>query len=264
MDVKANGLKLHYVEEGEGEPVVFLHGLTMDHTMYAAQFEELPDQFRCIALDQRGHGRSDCPPGPWSMQDCVNDAIAFIEAVDAAPSHLVGMSWGGMVALGVALQRPELARSMALIDTSADTDPKELADLERWYLDAIAEQGITDELIESSLPLLYGERYRSENAAGIEAHYDRLRSMKPEGIVEALRAITERESLIDRLSQITIPVLVVHGEADAAQPISEAEKIASRVAGAKLVRIPDAGHTTPIEAPDQVNAALNDFLGRAG
>lgn len=262
-DFKGRGFKIHYVEQGDGPPVVFVHGLVMDHTMYEAQFEDLPDSYRCIALDLRGHGRSECPPGPWTMQDSVDDVVAFIEGVGAAPCDLVGMSWGGMIAVRIAVQRPDLLRSLVLVDTSADAERGDLAELERWYMTQISEQGMTDELIASAVPLLFGQRYQSEHPDGIAVFYDRLRTMDPDGIVEALRAIIERDSMLDRLGGIALPTLVIQGEQDASIAMSEAEAIAGGIAGAELVRIPDAGHSTPLEAPDAVNAALAEFLGRA-
>lgn len=263
-DFKGRGFKIHYVEEGEGPAVVFVHGLVMDHTMYAAQFEELPDTYRCIALDLRGHGRSDCPPGPWTMQDSVDDVIAFIAGVQAAPCHLVGMSWGGMIALRIPLQRGDLVRTIVPIDTSADTDSPDRAALFRGFMEAIAAQGLTDEIIEAGAGELFGERYRTEHPDGIEAYSDRMRAMRPEAVVEGLRAVIERDSVLDRLGEIRIPALVIHGEQDVAQPIEEAEKTVGGIPGARLVRLPGVGHTSPLEAPDEVNAALAEFLGGVG
>jgi pimeloyl-ACP methyl ester carboxylesterase len=261
-EFKGRDFKIHYVEQGTGAPVVFAHGYDMDHTMFSPQFEDLPDRFRCIAWDMRGHGRSDCPPGPWSMQDLVDDMIAFIEGVDAVPCHLVGMSVGGMIAPRVALQRPELVRSLVLIDTSADAEDPERAALYTGFQDAIAAEGITDDLLEAGLPILFGERYRNTEQKAMEFHVDRVRAMKTEASVEGLRSFIARDSVLDRLGEISVPVLVIHGEEDIAQPMAEAEKIVERVPGAELVRIPEAGHTTPLEAPDAVNEALSSFLAR--
>jgi 3-oxoadipate enol-lactonase len=261
-DFKGRDFKIHYVEQGEGPAVVFAHGYDMDHTMFAPQFEDLPDRYRCIAWDMRGHGRSDCPDGPWSMQDLVDDMVAFIDGVDAGPCHLVGMSVGGMIAPRVALQRPELVRSLVLIDTSADAEDPERAALYTGFQDTIAAEGITDELVEVGIPILFGERYRTSEPKAIEFHVDRVRSMKREASVEGLRSFIGRDSVLDRLQEIRVPVLVVHGEEDIAQPMEEAEKIVERIPGAELVRIPGAGHTTPLEAPDVVNEALSSFLAR--
>jgi len=262
-DFKGRALKMHYVEQGEGPSVVFVHGLVMDHTMYEAQFEDLPDSYRCIAVDLRGHGHSQTPPGPWSMQDAVVDIIEFIEGVHAAPCHLVGMSWGGMIALRIAVQRPELVRSLVLIDTSAAAEDPALAELRRtFFMEPIAAHGMTDELIAASIPILFGPAYAADEQA-MAVYADRVKTMKREAIVEGLRAVLERDSVLDRLGEIRVPTLVIHGEKDASIAVSEAEAIANGIPGAELVQIPDAGHSTPLEAPDAVNAALAKFFARS-
>jgi pimeloyl-ACP methyl ester carboxylesterase len=263
-EFKGRGFKIHYVEQGDGPPIVFVHGIVFDHTMYEAQFEDLPDRYRCIALDLRGHGHSEAPRGPWTMQDCVDDVIAFIEGVDATPCHLVGLSWGGMIGVRIAVQRPELLRSVVLLDTSAGAERPDLAELERGFISMIQAQGMSDDVIGSSVPVMFGQRYVNEHEDGITVYYDRLRTMDPNAVVDALGAIIERDSVLDRLGEIKMPVLVIHGEQDAAIPIAEAEAIAAGIAGAELVRVPDAGHMTPLEAPDAVNVALAEFLARAG
>ncbi len=156
--------KLHYVEEGKGPAIVFVHELGMDHTMYAAQFEDLPDTYRCLAFDMRGHGRSDCPPAPWTMQDIVVDLIAFIEGTGAAPCHVVGSSWGGMVALRAVIQREDLFRSLVLLATSPDAEDPEWVSLYRGYESSVEENdGVTEDLARLTLPVFSANRSKSES-----------------------------------------------------------------------------------------------------
>jgi len=254
------GFKIQYVEQGEGRPVVFAHGFVMDHTMYAPQFEDLPDDYRCIAWDMRGHGQSECPPGPWSMQDTVVDLVRFIEETNAAPCHLVGMSWGGMQAIRVALQREDLVRSLVLIDTDADAETPANVEAYQGFAAIIEQQGLTDELLEGTLPMFYAEKYLTSEPDGVAVHRRRAKDMRPEALVEGLRALTTRTSETDRLGQIRVPTLLIHGEKDAAIPIAKAEEMAHGIPNARLVRVPDAGHTTPLEAPDVVNREMAGFL----
>jgi pimeloyl-ACP methyl ester carboxylesterase len=128
-------------------------------------------------------------------------------------------------------------------------------------MEPIAANGMTDELVAASIPILFGEAYQADEQA-MSVYADRVKSMKREAIVEGLRAVIERDSVLDRLAQIRVPTLVIHGEQDAAIPMPEAEAIANGIPGAELVRIPDAGHSTPLETPDAVNAALAGFFGR--
>jgi pimeloyl-ACP methyl ester carboxylesterase len=261
-EFKGRGFKIHYVEEGEGEPIVFLHGLGLDHTMFVAQFEDLPDSYRCIALDLRGHGHTASPDGRWTISDLAADVIAFIEDVDAAPCHLVGMSWGGMVAMQVAIDRPDLVRSLVLIDTSASAMAEGSVAAFRQLIETVEERGVTRETSDLLIPLTFGERYRAENEEGVAAQRSRLHDIDKHGFAEAMRSLSERPPLTDRLGSIAVPTLVIHGEQDAAMPISEGEALASTISGAELVRVPGAGHATPIEAPDDVNAALVRFFAR--
>lgn len=255
------GFKIHYVEEGRGPSVVFAHGFLFDHTMFAAQFEELPDRYRCLAWDMRGHGRSECPPGPWSMQDLVVDLIAFIEGTNAAPCHLVGFSIGGMIAVRLALQREDLVRSLVLIDSTADAEDPGVAEVYAGYRAQIErEDGIGDEIAEISIPIFFSQSYIDAQPEAIEIQKDREKTAPAVGAAEGLRALINRDSVVDRLPEIRIPALAVHGELDAAVPVARAEQFVGGVAGSELVRVPHAGHVTPMEAPDVVNEALSGFL----
>jgi 3-oxoadipate enol-lactonase len=257
------GFKMHYVEEGDGPAVVFAHGFCMDHTMFAAQFEDLPSTYRCMAWDMRGHGRSECPPGPWSIQELVVDLVRFIEETNAAPCHLVGMSIGGMSAVRLAIQREDLLRSLVLIDADAAGAAPDTAELYRGFQDTVAtDDGISEELARGTLSIFYGERFIAEQPDAVEIHVDRVMKLRPTAVIEGLRTLIDRPSVVDRLGEVRVPTLVIHGELDAALPIAKAEESASGITGAELIRVPDAGHTTPLETPDIVNEALAGFLGR--
>jgi 3-oxoadipate enol-lactonase len=257
------GFKIHYVEQGKGPTVMFAHGFCMDHTMFAAQFEDLPETYRCVAWDMRGHGRSECPPGPWTMQDTVVDLIAFIENTNAAPCHLVGMSWGGMIALRVAMQREDLVRSLVLIDTTADVYADDLVPVYRGFQEQIAQNdGIPDELAEGTLSIFYGPRFMEADPEALKFHIEREKEMEATALVQGLEVLINRDRLVDRLDEIRVPTLVIHGEVDQALAIAEGEALAAGIPGAELIRVPDAGHSTPLETPDVVNEALAGFFAR--
>lgn len=258
------GFKINYIEEGTGPAVVFAHGFEMDHHMYEPQFEDLPDNgYRCIAWDMRGHGRSDTPDGPWTMYDLVVDLIRFIEETNAAPCHLVGMSIGGMIAVRVALQREDLVRSLVLIDTTADAEDAERVELYKAFQQQIIdEDGVSEDLARGTLPIFYGPNYLETELEAVEFHVSRMTGYKATASVEGLRALIERDSVVDRLDEIRVPTLVIHGAVDAAIGMEKAEQLQAGIAGAELIRVPDCGHTPPLEAPDVVNQALAGFLAR--
>jgi 3-oxoadipate enol-lactonase len=253
------GHKIHYVEQGEGPNIVFAHGYVMDHTMYAAQFEELPSTHRCVALDLRGHGHSDCPEGEWKIGDLVSDVIDFIESV-ASPCHLVGMSLGGFIAVRVALERPDLLTSLVMIDSSADGLDPSWVEPYAGFAQTIEADGVTEELARQTLPLFYANAFIEQNPDVMDYHVDRVTHMKKHAQREGLRVIAERGSVLDRLGEIRLPTLAIHGAEDASIPVADAQELVDGVRGAKLLTIPGAGHTTPIEAPDVVNEALASFF----
>jgi pimeloyl-ACP methyl ester carboxylesterase len=167
-----------------------------------------------------------------------------------------------MVALQVAIDRADLTRSLVVIDSSADAPNADVAGTYGRVMAGIEKDGLSDEIIEILMPFTFGERYRSESPDGVAAQHSRLHDMKPDAFIEGMRTLVTRRSLLDRLGEIRVPTLVIHGDEDASQPVAEAEKIAAGIAGAELVRISGAGHSTPIEAPDEVNAALAAFYSK--
>ena len=195
------------------------------------------------------------------MQDVVVDLIRFIEETDAAPCHLVGFSLGGMIAVRVALQREDLVRSLVLIDSTADAEDPAVAEVYAGYRAQIERDGgIGDELAQIAIAIFFSQQYIDAAPEAIQIQVDREKNAPTVGAAEGLRVLVNRDSVVDRLSEIRVPALAIHGELDAAIPIARAEEFAAGVLEAELVRVPGAGHSAPIEAPDVVNEALAGFF----
>jgi pimeloyl-ACP methyl ester carboxylesterase len=121
-----NGARIHWEERGAGsDTVVFSHGLLFSGRMFDAQVEALADRYRCVTFDHRGQGGSGVTASGYDMDTLAADAAALIEALGLAPCHFVGLSMGGFVGMRLAIRRPELLRSLALLETSADPEPEE-------------------------------------------------------------------------------------------------------------------------------------------
>src|SRR5512143_1799142 len=119
-----DGIDLHYEERGSGTPIVFSHGLLWTGGMFDAQVTALSSRYRCIAYDHRGQGRSGTSPRPYDMERLTADAATLIEKLGAAPCHFVGLSMGGFVGMRLAARRPELLRTLTLVETAADSEPR--------------------------------------------------------------------------------------------------------------------------------------------
>ena len=123
--IEANGIKLYYIDKGEGqETVVFSHGLLWSHKMFDAQIDELTKSYRVIAYDHRGQGQSEVM-GPYDMETVAEDAAALIEKLDLGKVHFVGLSMGGFVGMRLAARRPDLVKTLTLLETSANSEPVE-------------------------------------------------------------------------------------------------------------------------------------------
>ena len=247
MEDGPRSVRLGYDDEGDGPAVLFVHGLAGDRETFAAQAQRLADRYRSIRVDLRGHGASPCPPGPWSIADLSRDLASLLDALGRAPAHVVAHSAGGVFAMALALERPELVASLFLVGTSAELKP-EIA--ERSYLRwaAIAES----DGLEAAL-----------RAMGMPAPREPAPPRAALGLARTCRAIATlaTDPIAPRLSEIRCPTLYLVGERD---PFGVGGSVrASRaVPGAELLILPEAGHAPFREQPRAFDARLAAFLDR--
>ncbi|WP_310568673.1 alpha/beta fold hydrolase [Gemmatimonas sp.] len=259
-----NGVRL-WVEDtgGNGPPVLFSHGLLWSTRMWDAQVTALRSRYRCIAWDHRGQGQSDVPNvRAISIEDCYADAVALIEQLGVAPVHIVGLSMGGFVAMRLAARRPDLVRSCVLLETSAEAEPPEhvpryrtLNRVARWFgLRMVANK---------VMPIMFGRTFLTDPARAAERDMWRERlSRNRRDIWRAVNGVIERQPIMPELSRITAPTLIMVGDEDVATVPLKSERMHAAIRGSKLVRIPHAGHSSSVEAPVHVTAAIESWVGR--
>lgn len=252
--VQNQGARIYWDEQGAGEPVLLIMGLGYPSVMWHRTRPVLAKQYRTIALDNRGSGKSDVPPGPYAMTLMASDAAAVLDAAGVETAHIFGLSMGGMITQEFALQYPSRVRSLILGCTAAggptavraetavnqvlmsrDLTPEEMAQAMRQY---VYDSGTPGEKIDEDLALR------------------RQWFPKPQGYAAQLQGILAWEAY-SRLSQITAPTLVIHGESDQLVPTGNGKLIAARIPGAELVLLPRASH---IFATDQTEAAHKAIL----
>jgi len=261
-EISVNGARLHYTERGTGgTTVVFAHGMLFSGEMFAAQVAALEDDYRCITFDFRGQGRSEVTRNGYDMDTLAGDAAALIEALDAGPCHFCGLSMGGFVAMRLAIERPELIRSLTLMGTSAD--PESRKSLPRYRLMRLAGRcfgfGV---VVDRIMPILFGRKFLDDPSRADLCKELRARVVANDrvGASRAAAGVFTRAGVHDRLPRITCPTLVIVGDQDVATVPAKAERIHRQIAGSKLVVIPGAGHTSCIEESEAVTAALREFL----
>lgn len=257
----ANGIDLNYVESGQGaQTVVFAHGLLLDHHMFEAQRQALEGRYRVVAYDHRGQGDSAPAAGGYDMDSLTEDAVDLIRATQSAPCHFIGLSMGGFVGMRLAARYPELLRSLTLLNTSAM--PETLLQRLRFRaMQAFVALFGPGPLLPQVLPVMFGRSFRADpqRRAQLERWIHHVRSL-PRRIVGPVGGVIGRPAIIDELKYIRCPTLVVTGDEDDTTPPAEAERIASQIAGARLLRLAQCGHSSTIEAPDAVNRAIAEFL----
>lgn len=262
--IRVNGAELHYEQRGAGdETIVFAHGLLWSGRMFEPQVRRLAERYRCITFDFRGQGRSEVTRGGYDMETLTEDAAALIGAVGAAPCHFVGLSMGGFVGMRLALRYPALLRSLVLLDTSADAEPRE--NVPRYRALGLVARWLGMRLVAGPvMKIMFGEPFLRDpgRRAEREALRRQLLGNDRVGSTRAVRAVVDRAGVHDQLQRIRHPTLVAVGERDVATVPDKARRIHGRIAGSELVVIPRAGHTATLEEPEAVTEAIVDFLQR--
>ncbi|MEZ4766851.1 MAG: alpha/beta fold hydrolase [Caldilineales bacterium] len=250
-------IDLAYAETGQGQPLVFIHGLGGSRADWELQAPATAPFFRVITPDLRGHGLSAKPDGPYRISLFAADVAALMRRIEARPAHVVGLSLGGAVAQQLALDAPEMVRSLVLVNTAARFMSagwrKRLMGIRRFastYLGGM--QAVADDVSRQLFPRLEQAALRSEAV-------QRLTANDPRAYRDSLMAIA-RFNAEDRLPAITCPTLVISGDRDYAVPMASKQRLAEQIPGSRLVVIPQSGHATPADQPEAFNQALLSFL----
>jgi 3-oxoadipate enol-lactonase len=263
---KVNGHNLYYEEHGAGpETIVFAHGLLWSGRMFEEQVDALKTSYRCITFDFPGQGRSEVTAGGYDMDSLAADAASLIKELNAAPCHFAGLSMGGFVAMRMGICYPELVRSLILMETSADPEPAE--NVPKYKLLSFISRWLSIRLVAGkTMQIMFGQTFL--NDPGRREERDRWRGYllanNQTGIARALKGVIEREGVSDKLGKIVAPTLVIVGEQDVATVPAKAERIAGAIPKAKLVKIPNAGHSSTVEEPAAVTRAIEEFLAGVG
>jgi pimeloyl-ACP methyl ester carboxylesterase len=257
-----NGIITHYEEEGEGPPVVLIHGHTADRRLWDRQSAFLAQSgFRAVRYDLRGHGCTDAPATGYAFADYALDLRDLLDHLRIDCAHLAGLSMGGGVALTFALDNPQRVASLTLIDSClpgyAYSSEFE-ADIERLR-DAVRTEGTAPAL----------QKYWLEHPifASIRRFPDRFDLLwrmvitypAADYLDETEYPVPERQPS-DRLHEIAAPALIMAGELDLPDFLLIAEILAANIPNARRLVVPDAGHVLNLEKPEEVNEALLSVL----
>jgi len=260
--IKVNGANIYYEEQGSGkETIFFSHGLLWSTKLYENQVAELKKHYRCITFDFRGQGQSEVTDSGYDMETLCEDAVALIKALNGAPCHFAGLSMGGFVGMRIAARYPELLKSLILLETSSDPEPKENLGKYR-LLNFIARYLGLGILTGQVMPIMFGKKFLNDplRKSLKQEMIARLAGNNRIGITRAIKGVIERNGVYEEIKKIKTPTLIIVGDQDVATVPAKSERIHGQISGSKLVVIPGAGHTATIEEPVAVNKTIIDFL----
>ncbi len=257
--VDSGGTRIAVAEYGprEAPPLVLLHSLGLDHSMWSDAIERFAGPYHVICPDLRGHGASDAPAGPYAAEDLALDVLAAIDQVAGRPSaHVCGLSLGGLVALWLGLFRADRVRTLSVVASAARVGTQE-----GWQarMDAIARDGLAaarDVILERffSRPLrARSPRVRRAHGGDADAHDDGRLS-------PGCCAMVRDTDLRKQVQSLAVPLLVVAGGSDIACPPEAARQLTEGPNGGVFLEIEGAGHLVPLEEPDAFAASLTAFL----
>jgi 3-oxoadipate enol-lactonase len=257
MKALVNGISIAYTDEGQGLPLVFVHGFPLSRGCWRPQIDSLSRVCRAIAPDLRGFGESGATSGTTTMDQFADDIAALLADLGATPAVVVGHSMGGYVALAMARRHTELLRGLVLVGTRAGQDSPDAAAGRRATAEKVRADG-PGGVIDAMAPKMLSPGTES---ADMEAAV--LGFMTPssrDGVIGALLGMAEREDSVPLLGQIEMPTLVVTGADDVIIDPAESHAMAQAITGSQLEVIPDAGHLVAYEQAEAFNAALRDWL----
>jgi 3-oxoadipate enol-lactonase len=261
--LEVNGVRLHYTDEGNGaETIVFSHSLILNLGIFADQIARLKSRYRCIAFDHRGQGKSEITSDGYDLDTVSEDAAALIEKLGVQPCHFIGLSMGGMVAMRLAVKRPELLRSMTLIDTTADSESAE--NVSRYkLLNFVARWFGLRLVISKVMPIMFGHTFLHDlSRKDIKNKWrEEILSNDRIGITRAIDGVINRQGILEQLNGVNLPTLIVYGEEDVATPPIKSQRIHAAIEGSKLIHIDHTGHISTVEQPDAVSNEIEAFLG---
>jgi 3-oxoadipate enol-lactonase len=252
-----DGCQLHYETHGTGPALVFAHGLGGGHLSWWQQVPHFRDRYTCVTFDHRGFGLSrDRPAGP-GPDAFVDDLAALVEHLGLADLRLVAQSMGGWTCLGYALRHPERVRALVMASTTGTLDDPETLRIFRAHGAARPEAA----LVARGIHPACGERMAREQPA-LHFLYRGLDALSHDLDKDAVRRklVRMRTTPREAVAALRIPVLCLAGEEDAVIPPAAVAVLASIIPGARLARVPEAGHSVYWERAAVFNRLVDDFL----
>jgi 3-oxoadipate enol-lactonase len=258
MRIKANGITFNYEVDGpEGAPwLMFSNSLATSLAMWDGQASAFGKAFRVLRYDQRGHGGTEAPAGPYTFDLLIDDVIALMDALSIRTVNFAGLSMGGVTAMGLALRHPDRIERAIVCDSPCASTP---ATAQQWHERiAVAREKGMEALVEPTV----GRWFPPEILAAKPPYIDRVRQMirttPVNGFIGCGMALADHD-FRSQAASATRPVLFIVGEKDGTTPPVMRE-MHGMLSGSRFALMPGAGHISNLDRPEEFNSAIRDFL----
>jgi 3-oxoadipate enol-lactonase len=261
MKIKLNDTTINYTERGlpQGIPVTFVHGFPFNHTMWEPQMKALPNQYRAITYDIRGHGDSDVGDGQYSIEFFVDDLLNLLDHLVIEKTVLCGLSMGGYIALRAYERHPDRIKALVLCDTKSEPDSNEAKLKRSTTVRNVKTKGVGP-FADEFAALVFAPHTFQAHPEIIHSVKDIIRSNSTIGISGASLALAGRTDTSSVLPGIKVPTLLLVGEHDKLIPPSVMEAMHKNIPGSAYYVIPDAAHMSNLENAPEFNRYLIEFL----
>jgi len=259
MKIEVNEIELNFDDQGEGIPLILLHGFPFDRNLWYDQVQALNDHCRVITPDLRGFGESKAPESPVSMSQYAADIITLMDLLKIEQAIVGGLSMGGYIALAIAEQYPERLLGLILSNTKATKDTAAQRQ-NRYNTSEKTNYDGTEFLVKDLLEKVLCEATLSEKPDVVEYTQQMMRRQSGEAVRSALAGMAERKDREFILSEIEVPVLVIAGKKDTLIPVFDSKMMVREMPHAHLEIIEDSGHLSNLEQPELYNKILLRFI----
>lgn len=259
-EISIGDVSLNVFEQGQGQPLLFVHGFPLDHTMWSEQLDSFAKDYRVIAPDLRGFGGSSVTPGVVTMEQMADDLSRLLDQLSISQRVLFcGLSMGGYIAWQFWQRHRDRLSALILCDTRAVADPEEVARGRLQLAEKVLSHG-SSVAAESMLPRLFAKATAELRPELVETTKQVMLKTHPQAVAATLRGMAQRRDFTAQLGEIATRTLVICGEHDEISRAEEMHGIAEAMPNAQFQKIPQAGHLAPLENPVAVNAAIRTFL----
>jgi pimeloyl-ACP methyl ester carboxylesterase len=256
--IKVNNINMYYEITGEGEPLVFIHGLGSSTRDWEEQIPVFSKDYKCITLDLRGHGNTDKPKEQYKIPQFAADVAELLKSLNVSKACVVGLSMGGATGFHLAIEYPELVKKLVVTNMSAAVPYKSFADKKMFFTRLLIVKLLGMKKMGKVIAAKIFVKQDEHNDQCRRKMADRWAENNPRAYLSSLRAL-KNWTVMDQLHKIQCPTLIVHSDEDYS-PLVHKQYYTSLIPKGELIIVKDARHVLPMEKPEEYNNILAEYF----